>query len=100
MHKFPLAILVLWTGLAPVAQADEPVCMRADEMEAALVDWYGEYPTPTVRKTDTATLRLWAAPDTGSWTLVKYLIDGTACAIAEGEDGADDAPALVAMALN
>lgn len=87
-------------ALPSVARADEPVCMRAGEMEAALIDWYGEYPTPVHRETASATIRLWAAPQSGTWTMVKYLIDGTACVIAEGEDwgGPKQGDALVALA--
>jgi hypothetical protein len=84
---------------AASAQTDDPVCMTASEMEAALIDMYGEYPQPGVTRTSTSMVQLWASPRTGTWTRVKYLVDGTACAIEEGDGfgtGETDAPALIA----
>ncbi|MEM8579189.1 MAG: S-adenosyl-L-homocysteine hydrolase [Pseudomonadota bacterium] len=81
--------------LLPTAALAQPVCQPSAEMEAALIDWYAESPQgPMDGRT-----QLWAS-DAGTWTLVEYRGDGTACAIASGADGAAPASADVVAALD
>lgn len=84
MNKVLTSVIFALTA-SPVF-AEEPVCMPREELEAALTDWYGETPLPGVFQTETATMQLWVSRDAGTWTLVKYLIDGSACAVTDGED--------------
>lgn len=65
------------------AVSAKDVCMPSTEMEATLVDWYGETP---VKGTQTDTTTIWASEQTGSWTLVQYLSDGQSCVLAQGSD--------------
>ncbi len=67
---------------ASAAQAEQ-VCMNAGEMEASLIDWYGETP---VSAPNADSEQIWASEHTGTWTMVKLLSDGNACVIAQGED--------------
>lgn len=75
-----LAVLTL-VPAAAFAQQDS-VCMDQFEMEAALIDWYGESP---IRRSDDRSAQMWANPETGTWSLVSYLTDGQACVIASGD---------------
>lgn len=74
-------ITSLALGALPAAAA-ERVCMPADELDATLIDWYSETP---VASGASSTRLLWASAETGTWTLVAYLPDGTACVIAQGD---------------
>ncbi len=81
---------------APAAWADQ-VCMSAGEMQASLIDWYGE--TPVSEPSD-SNEQIWASERTGTWTMIKLLADGNACVIAQGEDwmsGAEQPEMLAAL---
>jgi len=92
-----ISIVALLLAPAGIAQAqNQPVCMQASEMKATLIDMYGEYPQPGAVRTDTSVTQLWASPETGTWTMVKYLADGTACAIDDGDDF-EDSPRVAAL---
>ncbi|WP_299728472.1 S-adenosyl-L-homocysteine hydrolase [uncultured Tateyamaria sp.] len=69
--------------LSATSLAAQDVCMSAPEMEASLVDWYGETPVEESRTESTA---IWASEETGTWTLVQYLADGQSCVLAQGHD--------------
>ncbi|MCE8005542.1 S-adenosyl-L-homocysteine hydrolase [Aestuariivita sp.] len=84
MNKLLCVIALAFVPHATAAQ--EPICMPGDQLEAALVDWYGEAPMPETVSSPTSTVRLWASEETGTWTLVTYLIDGTACVLNDGQD--------------
>ena len=77
-----LAIATSLTLAAPAAQAEQ-VCMNADEMAAALIDWYGESP---VAAPDENRQQIWASSATGTWTMVRTFSDGSACVLAQGDD--------------
>ncbi|APX13090.1 hypothetical protein [Tateyamaria omphalii] len=88
-----LKALVL-TSLAPLATATavlaNPVCMEAAEMEAALIDWYGETPVAGAWAADQ---QLWASEATGTWTLMELGSDDRACVLSQGENwSASDDP--------
>ena len=87
--------------ISSAAVAEEPVCMPKEELEAALTDWYGETPMPGVVATTTSTMQLWTSRSSETWTLVKYLIDGSACAISSGKnlDRASTAEATIAALI-
>ena len=76
------AIILGLASFSTAAQAEQ-VCMSADEMKAALIDWYGEQPVPGASdKTD----EVWASPQTGTWTMFRTFSDGNACVLAQGDD--------------
>jgi hypothetical protein len=56
------------------------VCMPSDEMEAALIDWYGERPV----QANSSNIVLWKSEGGETWTVVKYNPDGTACTLQHG----------------
>jgi hypothetical protein len=76
--------------LLPVPAFADDVCMPAAELEAALIDWYGEAP----RAEGPAGTVLWVTSDGASWTLVRYEADGTACSIDHGVGEAEGAEAF------
>lgn len=79
----PVFYAAMMSIMTPLAAAAADVCMPVTEMEAGLVDWYGETPVETDEE---ESARIWASKQTGTWTLVKYLVDGNACVIAQGEN--------------
>lgn len=73
------------------------VCMPEMEMEAALIDWYGEEPKGQFSSDKE---QLWASDENGTWTVVRSLADGNACVIAQGKDwmnGANDTELLARL---
>jgi len=76
------ALLLGTASFAPAANAEQ-VCLVADEIKAALIDWYGERPVaaPSENKE-----QIWVSQETGTWTMIKMLADGNACVIAQGDD--------------
>lgn len=90
-------IIALFATLPGMAMADpETVCMPAGDMDAGLVDWYGEAVTS---QSPDGTLALWQNAETGSWTLVEYAATGLACAVNSGESWApsETQPDLLAL---
>ncbi len=75
--------LIAGTSFATMSSADHPVCMSADEMKAALIDWYGEEP---VAEPSSDKEQVWASKSTGTWTMIKTYSDGSACVLAKGDD--------------
>lgn len=90
---------VLALALPAAAAQAETVCMPASEMQASLIDWYGEQPVTAPSENRE---QMWASKDSGTWTLVKTLADGNACVLAQGDDwmggaeGQDLVAALIA----
>ncbi|MGB0660586.1 MAG: S-adenosyl-L-homocysteine hydrolase [Mangrovicoccus sp.] len=78
MKHFALVLALSLT--AGMAQA---VCMSSDEMEAALIDWYGAQP---VASAATATTEIWASEENGLWALVSYDAKGQSCILSKGWD--------------
>lgn len=76
-------MIVLGTTFAANSVMAQQVCMSADEMGAALIDWYGETPinAPTESREQT-----WVSQATGTWTVVKTFADGQSCVVAQGDD--------------
>ncbi|MEL6452826.1 MAG: S-adenosyl-L-homocysteine hydrolase [Pseudomonadota bacterium] len=80
---FSIGALALTLGGAATGAVASNVCMPAAEMEASLIDWYGETP---VDGSDSETTQIWASDQSGTWTLVQYLADGQSCVLAQGSD--------------
>ncbi|MEM8582158.1 MAG: hypothetical protein AAGA38_08195 [Pseudomonadota bacterium] len=70
--------LSLFVLFGPAAALASDGCMLADEMDATLVDWYGER---VVAQTENGAAALWQNDLTGSWTLVEYRENGLACVL-------------------
>ena len=76
---------------ATSAFADDNVCMSSEELEASLIDWYGEEP---VEPASNGPNQMWVSETTGTWTLVQYSGNGTACVLSTGSDWRGEGPAL------
>lgn len=78
--------LVCLPVLFPVAAFASDTCMLADEMDATLVDWYGER---VVSQTDEGDAALWHNEVTGTWTIVEYQESGLACVLLFGDPASE-----------
>ncbi|MEX0311573.1 MAG: hypothetical protein AB3N17_15160 [Tateyamaria sp.] len=72
----------------------DPVCMEATEMEAALIDWYGETPVGGAWSDDQ---QLWASEASGTWTLMHLLPDGRACVLSQGNNWQSNEDPVIAL---
>tara|TARA_R110002094_G_scaffold36049_4_gene48533 strand:- start:1049 stop:1438 length:390 start_codon:yes stop_codon:yes gene_type:complete len=90
-------ILLVMLGVPQVAASvrgyADRVCMPLDELNAALVDWYGE---TLVGGPGENKERLWMSAGTGTWTTALIAPDGNACVTGQGE-GWTGAPVLTAL---
>jgi len=68
---------------ADAPAGDAQVCMDSAELEAALIDWYGEAPVPGQAE---ANRKLWAAGIGGTWTVISYGANGQGCVVGQGDD--------------
>ena len=68
--------------ILPLPLDASEVCMPADVLEAALIDWYGESP----KADGPSNSVLWASPGGETWTLVKYTPEGNACRVGHGSN--------------
>ena len=91
----PVLTIAALIFTASTALADS-TCMSSAEMEASLVDWYGETPAAGQDVKDT---QIWASERNGTWTLVQYLPDGNSCVLETGEDWNGDKNADEVLAL-
>lgn len=82
----PVFLIALMMNSTPITATASDVCMEAQEMEASLIDWYGEAP---VDGANSAKLQMWASEATGTWTLVQYFPDGNSCVVAQGDNWTD-----------
>ena len=74
-----LMVVVLFFLLPVHAKASE-ICMPAVELEAAMIDWYGEHPAEET----SPHVVLWLSVAEETWTLVEYNSNGSACTIEHG----------------
>jgi hypothetical protein len=81
-----MSLLALLSALPSPIQAFE-VCMPALELEAALIDWYGEQPEADGPKGTV----FWVSLEGATWTLVRYKSDEIACSIDQGLGRIEDA---------
>lgn len=89
-------ILALATATLFAAQgAFAQVCMDANELHAALADWYQESPTgPQTEQRDSKT-QLWASSEHNTWTLVRYYSSTSACVVAQGKTAPQQVAELI-----
>ncbi len=93
MIRFGVLSLLLAAGAAN-AQTNE-ICMWSDELDAGLIDWYGERP---VESSSDGSIVLWANDEAGTWTLVVYRASGEACTLDSGTTSLSDSDAVELMA--
>ena len=89
-----IATLICASLSVPASAWADTVCMAVVEMEAALIDWYGEAPVPGAVASDQ---QLWASEATGTWTLMGLNNDGTACVLGQGAGWTDSDEPLLAL---
>ncbi|ABV95161.1 hypothetical protein Dshi_3428 [Dinoroseobacter shibae DFL 12 = DSM 16493] len=89
-------ILFLFLSVSAAAQTP-PSCMFAEELDASLIDWYGER---AVSESGDGTWVLWRNFVSETWTLVKYLDNNLACVAAHGTSSRDLGAAPEALALD
>lgn len=77
---FMSTLLALFSFGAP--QAGMAVtCMDRDEMESALIDWYG---AQKAAQSPVQGLEYWVSADSGAWALVQPRGETVACVLARG----------------
>ena len=80
MKQIILAMTILCL-IGPHRSFADTVCLSLDELNAALVDWYGETMVGAVYDQQE---HLWISARTGTWTMASISSDGTACVTAQG----------------
>ena len=87
-----LAAFALLPGMARAA----PQCAPRDTVAASLATQFGEIRRSIGLAQDNTVMELYAAPDTGTWTLTVTMPNGVTCLVAAGtsfEATADTLPA-------
>ena len=82
-HSLTIAALCILSAGPALAQGN---CAPRDTLGQALVQSYGEGPVLMGITTTGAILEFWANPETGSWTVITIMPDGTACIRAAGDN--------------
>ncbi len=77
-----LCAIALLPGLA---LADTPPCAPHDKVAEALQAQYGEAAHAMGLAQDNTVMELYAAPQTGTWTLTATLPNGLTCLVATGK---------------
>jgi len=80
----PMRALILLALMTTPANA-APQCGRHDDVAASLATQFGEALHSIGLAQDNTVMELYAAPDTGTWTLTVTLPDGTTCLVAAGQ---------------
>ena len=82
-------IIIFAAALAAPAAADVPVnCSSLDAIQAGLASGYGETVAAyglSGEGAETSLMVITTNPDTGSWTVIEAMPDGTACVRGAGE---------------
>ncbi|SFB04468.1 hypothetical protein SAMN05421688_2491 [Poseidonocella pacifica] len=81
-------IKIFISSLMLAAPAAAQTCMDAQELEASLIDWYGETPVGA-QDTD---FQVWASETSGTWSMVEYRETGEACVLSTGEGWPKNGP--------
>lgn len=99
-RDFGLAVAVALAGMgaAPTAQAQAP-CGPRDIVVERLTNRYGETLTAGGLRSDTQLLEVWAAAETGTWTVLMTRADGIACVLATGTEWHQHGAGLVKMGV-
>jgi len=93
---FALSLGLAGFALLPGMARATPQCAPRDTIAASLATQFGETRRIIGLAQDNTVMELYAAPDTGTWTLTVTLPNGTTCLVAAGnsfEATADTLPA-------
>lgn len=82
MKRIAILVAAISSSVSMAQAQEELVCMPTPELEAALIDWYGE----TLVSQENSFTYVWASGVGGTWTLVTYEPDGTSCTLAHGQN--------------
>jgi hypothetical protein len=84
-------LLTLGLGVAAIllttqaGRAEPAACAERGQIVAGLAEIYGERPYAIGLAARNQLVEVFAAPETGSWTIIMTTPDGIACLIAAGE---------------
>lgn len=67
--------------LTATAAASDTICMKTADLEAGLIDWYGEVPVRQI----SGTAMLWKSELAGTWSIVEKRMNGISCTIETGD---------------
>ncbi|MCF8485720.1 MAG: hypothetical protein K9G71_10915 [Rhodobacteraceae bacterium] len=93
---FPLSLGLAGMILAPMAAQAQSQCAKRDVVLSQLADRYGETRRGMGIAANNSVMEVFAAPETGTWTITVTLPDGRMCLVASGqgfETMADELPA-------
>lgn len=97
IEKFsPLSLGLAGMILAPMAAQAQSQCAKRDVVLSQLADRYGETRRGMGIAANNSVMEVFAAPETGTWTITVTLPDGRMCLVASGqgfETMADELPA-------
>ena len=96
LTKLAIAAVIALTATPVHAQA---TCAARDTVVAKLQMDYGESLTGGGLQSARQVMEVWAAPDTGTWTLLMTRADGIACVIASGTNWHQQRPESVVMGV-
>ena len=87
------------TVSAPAQSQVQMPCAPRDVIVERLKSGYGEGPAGIGLQSTGHLFEVWAAPTTGTWTIVMSLANGSTCIVATGTDWQQLDPAEVAMGV-
>jgi len=99
MFKRILTAGVLFAIAGVAAPAYGQSCALRDTLVTRLQDQFGEGLAAGGLRSDVQVLEIWAAPDTGTWTVLMTRADGIACILASGTNWHQQDPDLVLMGV-
>ena len=83
-------------ALAPPALA-QTYCAARDDIVASLGETYSEAPAAGGLISERRLLEIWAAPQTGTWTVLMTDAQGQSCILASGTDWHQQRATIAAM---
>ena len=83
IRNFTAGAIIAAAALAPPAQAQANCAMR-DTIVERLEAKYGETLTGGGLRSETQVVEVWAAEETGTWTVLMTRADGISCIMASG----------------
>jgi hypothetical protein len=93
---FPLSLGLAGIILAPMAALAQSQCAKRDVVLLQLAERYGETRRGMGIAANNSVMEVFAAPETGTWTITVTMPDGRMCLVASGqgfETMADELPA-------
>lgn len=100
MFKRHLALALIFgmAATAPPALAQSMRCAPRDTLTERLERVYSEQQTAVGLQSSAKLIEVWSSPETGTWTILMTMPDGTSCVLASGDNWlngpAPDAAAL------